>query len=187
MILGMRNHSVTFTRSSIGIAIVILVMSGCATDARTGALSGTGLGALVGQAIGNDTESTLIGAGVGAGLGYIIGNERDKREAAQKSPSTYSYPENDVLEGTRWRVISVNPQPAKRYESKIVEFKSGGRVSTITTEPGGYVSSTEEQYRVVGDTLVVNKPDYVINAKFRISGNQLILSADNLSAVLEKI
>ena len=69
----------------------------------------------------------------------------------------------------------------------IVEFKSGGRVSTITTESGGYVTSTDEQYRIVGDTLVVNKPDYVINAKFKRSGNQLILSAEEFSAVLEKI
>ena len=38
-----------------------------------------GIGALAGQAIGGDTEATLIGAGVGALAGYAIGNEQDKK------------------------------------------------------------------------------------------------------------
>jgi outer membrane lipoprotein SlyB len=53
-------------------------MPGCATEARTGGLAGAGIGALAGQAIGHDTESTLIGAAIGGAAGYIIGNERDK-------------------------------------------------------------------------------------------------------------
>ena len=43
-----------------------------------GLLLGAGGGALVGQAIGRDTEGTLIGTAVGGMLGYIAGNERDK-------------------------------------------------------------------------------------------------------------
>jgi len=39
---------------------------------------GRGGGALVGQAIGRDTEGTLIGTAVGGMLGYIAGNEMDK-------------------------------------------------------------------------------------------------------------
>jgi outer membrane lipoprotein SlyB len=38
---------------------------------------GGAVGALAGQAIGNDTKSTLIGAGVGAAAGGLIGNQRD--------------------------------------------------------------------------------------------------------------
>ena len=57
----------------------LLFNLGCESDAQTGALIGTGVGAGAGQAIGRDTKSTLIGAGIGAGAGYIIGNERDKR------------------------------------------------------------------------------------------------------------
>ncbi|MFB0524904.1 MAG: glycine zipper domain-containing protein [Phycisphaerae bacterium] len=61
---------------SLGLAFV----AGCESDAQTGALIGAGVGAIAGQAIGGDTESTLIGAGVGAAGGYIIGNEQDKKK-----------------------------------------------------------------------------------------------------------
>lgn len=63
---------------SLGLALVC----GCESDAQTGALIGTGAGAGIGQAIGRDTESTLIGAAVGGGAGYMIGNEQDKKKAA---------------------------------------------------------------------------------------------------------
>ena len=43
--------------------------------AVNGLILGGGGGALMGQAIGRNTESTIIGATVGGILGYIIGNE----------------------------------------------------------------------------------------------------------------
>ena len=61
---------------SAGLAFV----AGCESDAQTGALVGTGVGALAGQAIGGDTGATLIGAAVGGGAGYMIGSERDKKK-----------------------------------------------------------------------------------------------------------
>ena len=63
------------------IALIIstgFFIAGCETQARTGALIGTGVGALAGQAIGGNTRSTVIGGAIGAGAGYIIGNETDK-------------------------------------------------------------------------------------------------------------
>jgi len=62
------------------VCLGLIVVSGCESDAQTGALIGTAAGAGVGQAIGRDTESTLIGAGVGAVGGYIVGNESDKKK-----------------------------------------------------------------------------------------------------------
>ena len=57
---------------------------GCANNAKTGALIGTGLGAATGAVVGNQSgetgEGAAIGAAVGAGAGYIIGNEQDKAE-----------------------------------------------------------------------------------------------------------
>jgi len=64
----------------VTVSLSLLLISGCESDAQTGALIGAGVGALAGQAIGGDTEATLIGAGVGAGGGYIIGNEQDKKK-----------------------------------------------------------------------------------------------------------
>ncbi len=61
----------------------VLAAGGC-SDAEAGALLGAGIGALAGQAIGNDTEATVIGTAVGAGVGYAAGNESDKRKAAYR-------------------------------------------------------------------------------------------------------
>ena len=55
-------------------------MVGCENQAQTNAVAGGVVGALAGQAIGHNTEGTLIGAGVGAGAGYMIGNEADKAQ-----------------------------------------------------------------------------------------------------------
>ena len=63
--------------------IVAILISGCATNAKPGSLIGAGVGAAVGQWIGDDTEGTLIGAGVGATAGYMIGNEADKEESRE--------------------------------------------------------------------------------------------------------
>ena len=54
-----------------------------------GAAVGAGVGAILGQAIGRDTESTLIGAGIGALLGGIAGNQigayMDRQEQALRN------------------------------------------------------------------------------------------------------
>jgi uncharacterized protein YcfJ len=62
------------------LSLGLVFVAGCESDAQTGALIGTAIGAGAGQAIGGDTEATLIGAGAGAVGGYIIGNESDKKK-----------------------------------------------------------------------------------------------------------
>ena len=64
----------------VAVSLGLVFAAGCESDAQTGALIGTAIGAGAGQAIGGDTEATLIGAGIGAVGGYIIGNERDKNK-----------------------------------------------------------------------------------------------------------
>ena len=63
------------------VAIVILgtaCLLGC-NKTEQGAMQGAIFGGLVGQAIGGDTEGTLIGVGAGALLGGAIGNDQDKQ------------------------------------------------------------------------------------------------------------
>jgi len=146
-----------------------LVAFGCQSGGQTGALTGGGIGALAGQAVGGNTESTLIGAAIGAGVGYIIGNEADKAHAQEMTAASPgpAPKHNEVgnLGGTRWQLISLNPSDAVApYERKIVEFRPDGRVLTSTTEADGSVITMNESYRVVGDTLIINKPGYLINA-----------------------
>jgi hypothetical protein len=167
-------------------------MAGCETQGKTGALAGGGIGALAGQAIGRDTKSTLIGAAVGTGAGYIIGNERDKkhaREVNEKSKEhNYTHTEVSPLGGTRWQLVNIAPKTRiPPYASKFVEFRPYGRVITTTTNLDGSVDITDERYRVVGDTLIVNKPGYLINARFGIVGDELIVSAEDFRAVLKRM
>ena len=169
-------------------------LGGCQSSAQTGALTGAGLGALVGQVAGGDTEATLIGAAVGTGVGYIIGNEMDKKQAEEMERSAPpaaprgSHSEVGSLGGTEWTVVSIVPADATEpFSSKVVSFGDDGFVDTTTTAPDGSVTRSSERFRVVGSTLIVNADDYMINARFDISGDQLVVSAEEFSAVLQRL
>jgi uncharacterized protein YcfJ len=53
-------------------------------NTQKGAAIGAGIGALLGQAIGRDTEATLLGAGIGTVFGAIAGNAVDQEHQAAK-------------------------------------------------------------------------------------------------------
>ena len=185
----MKTGCLPLTISAVGFAAVC---TGCATSGKTGALIGAGIGALAGQAIGQDTEGTLIGAAVGTGIGYIIGNEKDKKHAKELSEEArshqYTHTEVGPLGGTRWQLVSLAPRDrVPPYASKIIEFRPYGKVITTTTSSDGTVGVAVERYRVVGKALIVNKPGYIINASFGLSGNELIISADDFRAVLKRL
>ena len=74
--------------------LVGFLVAGCANtgyyNTQKGALAGAGIGALAGQTIGRDTESTLIGAGVGGFMGAVVGNGMDQ-QAQQYRDSQRNY------------------------------------------------------------------------------------------------
>jgi hypothetical protein len=90
------------------------------------------------------------------------------------------------LTGTKWRVVSLIMENKPLYESMIVEFRPNGEMVTTEHEPGGTKTITEERYRIVGDTLIINKPGYIINAKYKISGNKMIVDCLEFHAVLQR-
>lgn len=74
-----------------------------------GAGSGAAVGAILGQVIGRDTESTLIGAGIGAVIGGLAGNqvgrymdlqEQELRNAIATSEAASLQREEDILRAT---------------------------------------------------------------------------------------
>jgi len=94
-----------------------ILLGGCGhqmTQGQAGAGIGAAGGALIGQAIGRNTEATLIGAAVGTMLGYIVGNEMDKYDRQQLnhvyergvsgSSSSWNNPDNG-------NTYQVTPQP----------------------------------------------------------------------------
>jgi hypothetical protein len=174
-----------WTKISAIVCIVSLFSYGCASKKQTGALAGAGVGALIGQAIGGNTAGTLIGAGVGTGVGYLIGNEMDKKDA--KSRETVTASETAPLANTTWQLVSIVPDPKKNVKSLVIHFKPDGTALTTRTFTDDSVKTATERYRVVGETLIINQDDYVINARFAINGNQLIANTDKYSIVLRRV
>ena len=62
-------------------------MTGCDSQAQTGAGLGALIGGGIGQLAGEDTESTLAGAAIGAGAGYIIGSQQENKEVKENPDS----------------------------------------------------------------------------------------------------
>lgn len=155
--------------------------------ATTGAAAGAGIGALAGQLIGHNTAGTLIGAGVGAGLGYIIGNEMDKDNAAKRKAVTEE--ETKILADTTWQIVKVTPKPKNKdsYTSRISHFRPDGTVINTLMKADGTVEITKERYRIVGATLILNHDNLVVNARFKIDGNQMIMDTGEYSMLLQRL
>ena len=177
--------------SSVCILAMVCAVSlsgGCETKAQTGALSGAGAGALIGGLAnmhGSWGATALLGAGIGAGVGYLIGNEEDKKDAAKRQAARKE--ELRPLAGTTWQVVSITPKPEKSFKSTVSHFRTDGTVVTTKTNMDGKVLKETENYRVVGSTLILSKPDYVVNAKFIIKGNKLTIDYGNGSVVMKRV
>jgi len=63
---------------SIALLTLLMVNAEASNKQVGGLIIGGSTGAIVGNTIGKNTESTLIGATVGGVLGYVIGSELDK-------------------------------------------------------------------------------------------------------------
>ncbi len=167
---------------AISLCILMVPIIGCQTRTQTGSALGAGIGALAGQAIGGNTKATLIGTAIGTGVGYLIGNSQDKKAAKE-----YDLSQPTALTGTKWEVMSLIMQDKPEFTSMFVEFKPDGKIVTTRYEPGGTMTITEERYRIVGDTLIINKRDYLINATYQITGSQMIVDCQRFRAVLSRI
>jgi surface antigen len=75
---------------------------------QVGGVGGAAAGAIIGQAIGHNTEATLIGAAVGGLLGYIVGNEMDKYDREQLN---YAYEHGVSGQTSVW----TNPDTGDQY------------------------------------------------------------------------
>jgi hypothetical protein len=179
--------------SRIFAALLIAALAGSAaaqtSGKKKGTLWGAGLGAVAGGIYGGHGSDALIGAAVGAGVGYVIGNESDKKKAqemsAQSPKGTHS--ETGPFAGTKWRLMDWQPKTGKEdFKSKTFSFSKDGWVTTTTTHKDGRKATDRESYRVVGDTLIINKGDYLVNCKFAIEGDQITVDTSKFRAILKR-
>jgi hypothetical protein len=172
--------------------VSVLALAGCATESTTkGVAWGAGLGAVAGGIYGGHGSDALIGAAIGAGVGYLIGNEQDKKKAQQMSETSrstnYSHNETGPFANTSWRLQDWSPKGGEDFRSKTFDFGRDGWVKTTTTHRDGRVTTETENYRVVGNTLIVNRGDYLVNYRFSLQGNTLTVDTAKVRAVLVRI
>jgi hypothetical protein len=151
---------------------------------------GAGIGALVGGVYGRHGSDALIGAAVGTGIGYVIGNNKDKKKAQQMSAQSpdKTHSETGSFAGTSWQLQDWEPKTGKEtFKDKTFTFGSDGWVTTTTTNKDGRKATVRENYRVVDDTLVINRNNYIVNCKFALNGDQLTVNTSKLRAILKKI
>ena len=176
------------------LALIVTAVAGCATEptsATRGAGWGAGIGAIAGGIYGGHGSDALIGAAIGTGIGYVIGNEQDKRKANQISEQTrsanYAHAETGPFGGTSWRLQDWSPKTGKEdFRGKAFSFGRDGWVTTTTTYNDGRTGVDTENYRVVGDKLIVNKGDYLVNYRFQLQGDQLIIDTSKVRAILRR-
>jgi hypothetical protein len=171
------------------IVSTLLASAGCETGKGTGTLVGTGVGALVGRAAGGSTKATLIGAGVGAMGGYIIGNEADRKYAREQN-RRHEINTRDLqpLMGTTWTLASISPEWANLpHASVVIEFRPDGILRTTRTGDDRRVTTDEEFYRIVNNTLIVNDRDYIINGPFILQDHTLTFVVGDVTSRWKRI
>lgn len=118
------------------VLFLVFLVSGCGAHYNTqkGAAIGAGVGAIAGQAIGRNTESTLIGAGVGSFLGSIFGNALDQEKQIRSSRPAYT-----------GRSPAINPSEATR-QGYAVGQQSGKEEAVRSNYKWGQQKGYEETY-----------------------------------------
>lgn len=198
-----------------GVIVVALSMflaagGASAQAAKDSAITGAAIGALTGGIVTGKFGGAAVGAVAGGGLGYVVGNEKDKKRAQEQAareqaarekasvssdPATaYQAPEENPFVGSTWQVVSlVTEEPSPEYASIVVTFATNSKVTTMAVRKDGEAETWVESYRVVDDVMVLSGKDrktgepYMINAKFSIEDNQLILVAPEGRAVMEEV
>jgi surface antigen len=136
----------------ISIALfAILSLSSCAdmNKAQMGGLGGAGAGAIIGQAIGHNTEATLIGAAVGTMLGYIVGNEMDKYDREQLN---HVYERGVSGQTATWtnpdkgNQFMVTPQPAYKGPDNRICRKAEVTAIIDGKEEKSYTTACRDDY-----------------------------------------
>ncbi len=104
--------------ATIALASLIGTVPAQADHSRglNGLIIGAGGGAIAGQAIGRDTEATLIGTAVGGLLGYVIGSEIDR---GYRTPHQVVYHQPQVIHRHQ-TIVKHYPPPRQVVKHKRV-------------------------------------------------------------------
>lgn len=77
--------------------------------------------------------------------------------------------------------------PTADFRGNIFELGRDGWLKTTTTYNDGRSSTDSKNYRVSGNTLIVNKGDYLVNFKFMLKGDEVAVDNSKVRALLKRI
>jgi len=80
-------------------------------NTQVGSVVGGGMGALLGQAIGNNTESTIAGLAAGTIIGALVGNAADQANQAAAARDAAQYGKPTVFYDENGRAVEAIPEP----------------------------------------------------------------------------
>lgn len=112
--------NIKILKSAVMISLSVALLTGCASTGTSnttdGVVGGAAVGALAGQLIGGNTQSTLIGAAVGATAGGLIGYSLDEQAnniarslgtGVNNDPLAYLDPNQDLIVSNNGRYVKI--------------------------------------------------------------------------------
>jgi hypothetical protein len=91
------------------------------------------------------------------------------------------------LGNTKWQLASITPKPEGSQGAMFFHFKPDGNLVETITDRSGSLKSDTYRYHLVGSTMIINKGDNDINARFKLEGNSLIMDTGEYSMLLKRV
>jgi hypothetical protein len=153
-----------------GVMLASVNLAAAGDRAVNGFILGAGSGALVGQALGRNTESTLIGTAVGGMVGYALASQPERRGAQSAGVSG-----TVVISSGRDHFYRVEERPRHYYgpgpgcrETEIwatIDGRPEIVVGTACWQNGEWVLANQYQRRSGQVVVIRNYPGY-----YRVAG-----------------
>ncbi|HUK06114.1 MAG TPA: hypothetical protein VLV90_13650 [Burkholderiales bacterium] len=96
--------------------------------------------------------------------------------------------ETGELGGTTWRLLDWSSKTGTEdFKDKVLVFGTDGWVTTTITHKDGRVATERESYRVVGNTLTLDKGGRLVSYRILRQGHQLNVEGDRDWSVLGRL
>ena len=145
-------------KSATVVSVAVAMFTGCASTGTSnttdGVIGGAAVGALAGQLIGGNTQSTLIGAAVGATAGGLIGYSLDQQAndiarslgtGVNNDPLAYLDPNQDLIVSNNGRYVKI------MFRDRMMFPTGSSRLTSSASYKVGKVGKILRQYP---DTIV---------------------------------
>ncbi|MEE4166967.1 MAG: glycine zipper 2TM domain-containing protein [Desulfocapsaceae bacterium] len=137
-----------------------------------GVIVGAGGGALLGQAIGRNTQATVVGTAIGSIVGYIVGSEMDKGYGHSEKVVHY---ESRPVHYQRYEPVVVQRHPQtwrdSRPRSECREAEILGTINGKARKMYGTVCRTADGWQLVSQDTY-HDDDYRSDSRYRLKGKK---------------